>query len=1507
MKSACRSTRRNSKKIDRSTTTTTTERKDNNDKAISPSIGEATVPHSVKYTDHTALKGPSNKLESSSQHNNELKDDRASMANPQQQRQLRQQQRRKVQFDSLHQEMELVSYSISETGQSRRVMPRHLSIERTKKRRLLEKEERNTEINSNNDDSNMGLVESNAHRKIRGPKAAAEDHVVEASLVFGVKPALKPDDISDESTDEADGDDEIENDDDGDCRDTEEPIDEVEDGEGGSDNDSNEDEEDIVLEPTEEVDDVDQAELFDLESSKSIQKKKRNSASMKFSNSKRKKTSRLQRLKNFKSTRMAEKHGAALGAHVQGKSDVAIRKLKQIAASVPLAPQIYSSLGMVYEDLLQESQQKGVVENINEKDDDSNVQETMTMGALKHSLVDHDLFMRRSHITDNADTLQTMIHDKSLRDQLNLAKKAYGSYHVAAILYKRDFSLWLRAADSAYEIANVHTTIMKLPDITENIIEYHRAEKIFWLSEAKNDYQAADNLHPPGIEIPAKLAHVMIELGMLSEALTLLTGLKNQAEFNGSYRAWLLFADLMLRIGHECNQWNAGIQSNNNKMFRRWLRKLSTSFDWKERRMQALIKSLEAACGTACCRELMTWIQIRVADTVTEENESHLTDTVPANSNELPNNHPIPSNSGKENTIEEHPLTASFFTVCSIASELMRQMLDMQLHFGGKLVGDSVSLYLKQRQTMCTDRRRKKEEFDSMQKRPISLFAMQPESYDVDDDSGSDADNDVPISDDEDWDGDVVTPALRQGTLPPELRFLYGLCLSDDSGKVPLAAACIQSLNMLPIENVEFFKETVIDCGVVQDSAWTIFHETMTQPFGRITALCLVTDEVRRCPLEAELQKYLITLYDQSTTSFYDEGWLDFIEHNASIVSSHRCEQLIKVLIAAERYKLILDTRSDDTLVSSESNSLTILSSFTKLSKLISTGWKVHHKGSIESYCVDAITAISGFLKLYNDRISKNGSFNNEADCENVLHHLFNIFSTICGNVAINEEESNDEQLFDLTVIPMKSSWLTNDLESLSTKAFNLCVGMNISNFSGWQMEKYTLKSRSIVGYCSFFGVTTDEGPMSGYIPELLEREICKNWDLLHELYPGKVTSDLKRKLGLLTVSDWYKDTRLKYHTHEENHQIFEFGEDRGLLAMLDFANICLTYGDKRSNRNKLHAVALSILLPVTQFVLKEKLWDANLGNNSLNEGSDIQEWLDTSKAINNDCAVAPSQRPGYIRPSKRQLPLTSNSDGETPLIEWFKWEDGQHPKLNLINIPLCTLAEAWNQTSDHADSEADLAANEIMKDVDNCIAKLRLCCTIQAAEQLSVVIASTLLKLLEYPLCGNPFAVLQLATIYASQGPKGGSSDHLFRARLPKAEECTCQDALLILGRAECMNALHFCPEAAFLCSYVVNVCRLNCDGIAVLRVTNRRWLVLSILAYDLSIVIRTMAKSILRNSNKREDAIGSWADVVVDWFRQIRHINQLTERLLANDHHKSDIVAIATANTSTNEGSKI
>ena len=196
---------------------------------------------------------------------------------------------------------------------------------------------------------------------------------------------------------------------------------------------------------------------------------------------------KLHKLKNFKSEKLVKYHGEALGAFAQGHNDRAIKTLQKVASNVPDAPQIYSSLGMVYETLLGEKKSElNKIEDIDE---------------------------RRNRI----------------KELIKIGKKAYGANHIAAFLYRKDYNLWVRAADIAYEISLHHDEMLRLSPPETAISEKHRFEKYQWIEEALKDYKMADNLDPPGINIPIRLANVYLQLGSFSEALSILTDLRTSS------------------------------------------------------------------------------------------------------------------------------------------------------------------------------------------------------------------------------------------------------------------------------------------------------------------------------------------------------------------------------------------------------------------------------------------------------------------------------------------------------------------------------------------------------------------------------------------------------------------------------------------------------------------------------------------------------------------------------------------------------------------------------------------------------------------------------------------------------------------------------------------------------------------------------------------------------------------------------------------------------------------
>ncbi len=683
----------------------------------------------------------------------------------------RKQEKMRAEWATLGKEYDVVAPARSVAGHLTRKVPKAQWKARTRKRKLLEQAD---------EEAAAIDFEEQPRQRLRGSRFAIEDQLIQESLVFpsSRRQALTPSDDDEEEEEQqqqqpiTQQEDEVEEDDGEEDQSNEDAVDDIE---------GEEDEQDDVEGENEDLDGGDDEGDLHEEHVSEVTASGRKKVSDRTPKLKKRKMApkssarrRMYRLRNFQSQRLAQRHGDALAAHARGQPREAIQLLKEVAKDAPSAPQIYSSLGMVYEDMLKESRKRSIEEN-----------DKVLGEQSQAATVTIPIFDQPSDVIANADE---SIPDPSLAEQLDLAKKAYGSYHIAAILCKKDFMLWLRAADAGSEVVHILGQAMLLPTLDLTVVAYHRSEKRRWQSEVLRDLQAADSLKPPGIDVPCKLAAMHIELGNLSEALTILTDLKNhqipasqgRSEFQSSYKAWLLYADLMLRVGHECIQWNRGNRFNDNYMFRRWLRKYSQVFDWQERRLQALCLALEAAAGTKSTGRFIQWMRNRAYDNCVQNidgekgaaaaAEEEETDKDDDNANEQleserqmllakhrsemeafdksTNDLELALNSAaakdrksnrddllksqedavatldkeyggdeKQAIVEKKhdemmadfhdsvPIAASCRQVCKIASELMKHLHGLEMYPGARLVGETVSNYLKERAAK-NDRRR---------------------------------------------------------------------------------------------------------------------------------------------------------------------------------------------------------------------------------------------------------------------------------------------------------------------------------------------------------------------------------------------------------------------------------------------------------------------------------------------------------------------------------------------------------------------------------------------------------------------------------------------------------------------------------------------------------------------------------------------------------------------------------------------------------------------------------
>ena len=1425
-------------------------------------------------------------------------------------------------LDSLHKEMEIVQYGFNEkTGHARRKVPKRQAKSRTRKRQMLEAQD--AEMRAERESSTQV-----SRKRLRGAMVAAEDEVVKGSLVFGMHQKDRAQDEEKSAKEDMKLGTNIEFDDAE--ADDEEEISAEEgsaydgsgmenDGEHGSDV-----EEDDEAGDKDNGDGVEESERASSAARKTKSKRKGIGRRKGRKSGNRPVKKKMFRLRNFKSFKLAQRHGDALGYHARGLPKLAIQKLKEVAKEAPSAPQVYSSLGMVYEDMLRDSQKKGAVRDV---DNDRTEEANSEAGG------------------DGAES--SVVPDPLLAEQLELGRKAYGSYHVAAILCKKDYALWVRAADSAAEIAQLHSAVMLLPFIDSDLLEYHRSEKERWLSEAKNDYQAADNLHPPGIEIPSRLAGFLIELGHLSEALTLLTDMKNRtspntpSEFDSSYRAWMFYADLLARIGYECNKWNEGDRSNCNYMFRRWLRKLSKTFDWQERRLQALGKALEAAAGSKSCKLLMEWMEKRahatsfvdstsgeagskpnnilgdtpafsseeferekelllernrvelaafektsgemdltgsVAMTARKRSREALVAKQKADLVELVGSFHHSSGEPRSSTPTSEtrqaqmgrvtlifPISASCQTVCRIASELMRQLISLGLFAGGRLVGDATSDYLKERAGAVDKRITARQKFRESQVKPSSLFALHREAYDTVDRSSEGEDSDSLLSDDDKLgqpESANVVNSLRRGVLPPELRVLYGLCLAGEGGKQFLALKCLRAIDGLEQEPVEWLNEELVDTSVVADSSWLALQTTMTEPLGRTAAYALTADLLKNNRLKIQGAK-LSPLFTACVEKLIMNGVVDKVLEGPSshpLVQQRRLQVLDVLLMSARFQTLAAEQAVQSTGTQNEEagrNTIALL--FDNLSRYLSLLWRPAD-GTISSLCVEILSLMATSLGLLHSfQATQPTGF-----LEELVASMRKPVSLIC-------DSSLGGSLVSLTQLqstPFSDSWLSDELRKVSLRAYNCAVATNCSHFSGWENEEFTKDLFRNVGTPYYFGITMSGGRVAGYMASTHTSSLSKQWGILRGLLPDSISFDFPGRLAMFSSSSEYEELRRRRHLASASQKISLFGEEDCLTILLSFSHGCLELAQRTAN-SKLQAhlveTALSIVLPISQFAVNDILWSSSIGRAALSRPG-LEQWRPLSskrrEESNENTTHAPRRR--------KTQPIVAQGDED--LYGWFAFENEQTPLSNVIKIPPYAILAEWKSGSCEPVSAApDERAREAMAQLNRSMRNLRTCYSHQAAERGSLLVAVSLLRLAETTGCQNPFLCLQQAGLFASRGTKGGASEDFFKQPLPKMESCSPSEALAILGRSECLQAVYFYPEAAFLCSYVAKACSIRRSSLDHTE-WNSQWTVISLLTYNQSVFLRAAASSIVKEHGRKEDTTGTWETLVVDELRRAK-----------------------------------
>lgn len=232
-------------------------------------------------------------------------------------------------------------------------------------------------------------------------------------------------------------------------------------------------------------------------------------------------------------------------------------------------------------------------------------------------------------------------------------------------------------------------------------------------------------------------------------------------------------------------------------------------------------------------------------------------------------------------------------------------------------------------------------------------------------------------------------------------------------------------------------------------------------------------------------------------------------------------------------------------------------------------------------------------------------------------------------------------------------------------------------------------------------------------------------------------------------------------------------------------------------------------------------MWETQLGKAALTKTGNMYDWNKLAKAVGQKVGEGTGRRKRQqvkrIEPAKQRSPLPT-----------------------MIRIPVSILSSQWNEGRPKKRINST-EAREAMRKVDKATKQLRACYTETAIQKGCIQVALALMDLVANSYCYNPFLCLQQAAIFAAQGSNGGNNDDPFKAPLPEERKCTAHEALVVIGRADCLQSLHFADEAIYLCSYVARVCRLHRDTREPDMDWNAQWKVVGICLYNLSVAIRT------------------------------------------------------------------
>ena len=823
------------------------------------------------------------------------------------------------------------------------------------------------------------------------------------------------------------------------------------------------------------------------------------------------------------------------------------------------------------------------------------------------------------------------------------------------------------------------------------------------------------------------------------------------------------------------------------------------------------------------------------------------------------------------------PLQGSFATVYDIATLLLRQCIERALFDGGLLVAQSVMDYSKERLS------RHQRQMEKRNEQPIVTanglvqngFKYDQINFESDD---SDDEGITYLSDDDELEKSEACHLLETGFLPSDIRAMHAICLLGAGGQDYVALNYVEQVITSDDMNISSNDGVHYDGGLSNDPRWVSFskhfHATINKSFVLACVANIVGGDEEN-ESSSRSKRVLQIFRNHFSDTDNDQEKNDRFEHTLKRLKEPERTNTVKVLLVTLKMMIQCSRVNLNTLNEPGKDEAKVVeSAVTDSMYTLQTMLRFHHEfwrprfsdSSLPEFSIDMVSILSGALSILVQAAALSEG-KRGADFVRVGHtKARHLISIICrAESAISSSSKTGSTVGSLRSFPLPCHWQTSFHEKLTLTTYNLCVACCVSAFSGWEPSEFNLDNLRDSG-ANFFGVSLEGECVHGFVANSVAFSVAEQWDLLSTLFPELERLPFERYLEEQTRLSWYKKVMANMEKQSiDSKKIVSYGEDDGIKTLLSFSRLCLieAQGHDGDERHELLACSLSVLLPITQFCIDKPVWVSNIGTSSINHRNDTK--LDYYLDENSNWLGPTKSQQGQTQATTRvrvQRSLTNERPNQRP----------RKPN-NSIKVPTSVLLKVWTSDVMHdihdvVRRDATKNARLSMKKVDDAMQNLRKSRTLNSLERASIDVAVALITVMAYDECENPFVCLQQAAMFAGLGSKRGNNDESFKIFLPLKHKCTPLEALNILGRADCLRAIHFLHEAQFLTSWVASVCnshRANMDSLP----WNSRWQVIGIMTYTVSSLIEETSDALYNNNPVPEASLRKWEDMTKEEIR--------------------------------------